>query len=429
MRLIYNGIDLSVIETYAFDAESVYDDTQTDYLFTKISLVVRALINGQAEVVNGSANGPPISYTWDKATPSNPTVVAYRAAMPSTPPFGSTTNPQSGIAYASASTPLRKVFRTPNQPALTHQVIRHRLGTPRGKFYLFSGPGSELGTSDKPATPGASAIPVNIAGSRDDLTSVNISEGGGQVRTTGVGKTGPAAATDPVMIVESPMNATVCDCKNGPIPKVLGMTSALGDATTLMVDFQIETYINEGPINTVNPSGALLSHRFSQTHHVDEHGFTGIATEGTAIYRTDLVYGSAGADPPGGGILTRSPDTDRPFLFMPIPLGFVRSNIEVSGRKDVTGIDYSYLDIQVPVNFVAGPYAKASIISAIHRQSISSSSDIFGGAFGMVERAVSFKSSMNFATRETAIEKARATEASKEARRMRKVMTKILKKI
>ncbi|CAM6002950.1 unnamed protein product [Sphagnum balticum] len=56
-----------------------------------------------------------------------------------------------------------------------------------------------------------------------------------------------------------------------------------------------------------------------------------------------------------------SPDTLRAGLFLPIQQGFKRTIDYVRGLEDVTGVEYGYTDTQVPVNFVAGPFANPSM--------------------------------------------------------------------
>lgn len=360
MRVIYNGIDLMPLETHAFDWEPVYDDSGTDYLFTRVSIVVRAVINGQAEIVFpvglrpggvGTPPGPFMSYDIGAPSPGS-LADAARAVRPdpNTPvrpgPVLGKEPPGTGIDNAPAGT-LVAIARAVNRPLLTHRAIRHRLTTPRGKLFVFAGSGMESGV---PA-PGTDAPPV--------------------------------AAT---ITLTSPLAGNTCDCKNGPIPRILSMPTVHGDAETLMVDWACETYVNENELNGVNPSGVLLSNRFSQTHVVDDHGYTTVVTEGDAVFRADMVYR-----------LPASPDADRPVLFMPIQFGFVRENIQVTGHPDSLGVHYSYQDRQVPVNFVAGPYCKAASISAVHRQAIVTNTDVLGGALSAYERILGLTANKNFA--------------------------------
>ena len=364
--MIYNGVDLFVLETYAFDCESVYDDSGMNYLYTKVSIAVRAIINGQnLAIVNDLGivgNGPFMSYDFSGSSGQ------LQDGLPSQ----YRKDPQGAVDYSGQVLPnntgtvpnatgidrqlpsrLRSIAFVPSPAGTTHQAIRHRLATPRGRLYIFSGPGMESGTPQ--------------AGEKDPP-----------------GKFSPIIVESPS---KDPETKTVrpCDCKNGPFPKVLSIQMVLGDATTFMVDWSCETYINEGPDNGVDPSGILLSNNFSQTHAIDDDSYTTITTTGAAVFRADLVQD-----------LPMSPDASRPLLFIPIPQGFVRENIVVTGRNDVTGVDYSFQDRQVPINFPAGPYSGAMKIAAVHRQSVSSS-DVLEGALSVYQSVLGLKVNRNFA--------------------------------
>lgn len=369
MRVLYSGIDLGVLETIFYAHDAVYDDTGTDYLYTRVAGRVKAQVNGQAQVMPfGPGNGPFASYAFD-GSPGAVGVPTERP-NPSLPRVGNPLGVQpagTGTLYTPRGA-LRRVVRTPNAPPLTVGVVRQRLCTPRGKLWVFAGPGAEAG----------------VAGANGD---------------------GQPGAVDQVML-ESPAGDGVVDCKNGPFGKSLSVTAALGDANTLVVEFEFETFINESDVNGVAGASPLLSNRFSQTQMVDQAGYTTTFTGGVAVFRTDLLYRYA-----------QSPDQSRPLLFMPVPAGCVRESVEVKGRADVTGVEYGYRDRQVPVNFPAGPYARAASISALHRQAISTGGDIFGGVLAAYERVAGVRANKHIAEAEqAAAQKAALTAAQKAAR-------------
>lgn len=403
MRIIYRGVDLLVLETHQYDWEPVYDDTGTDYLYTRVSILVRAMVNGQAAVVDGIGGGlapfagarPPgpfMSYDWDSGVTlgnGNPQFRPPSANAPVTgvPPGGGFVPPNpaltvpagTGMSLKVPST-LRGIVRRPNAPVLTQAVVRHRLSTPRGKLYVFAGRGMESGV------PGAGTSDPPVA---------------------------PA-----VLSLESPIADFPTDCKNGPLPKLFNVSAAVGDANTLVVDWGCETFVNEAADNDVAPAGGLLSNRFSQTHLVGEDGYTTIATSGKAIFRTDVVFGTAATG-------FQSPDVQRAFCMLPIPLGFVRENVQVTALPDVTGIEYAFQDRQVSVNFPAGPFAKAAKISVHHRQAVSVNGGALGGVLNAYERILGLKAQKNFATERPgeggSDVKALAKQLAKIARRPRTV--------
>ncbi len=377
MRVIYNGVDLLALHTHYMNWEPVYDDSGVDYLYTRVSGAWRAVVNGIASVVPITA-GRFLNYAFSGvAAPAAPTTGTVVRPNPTTfaPPVAPAGE---GIGSATRSA-LRGIVLDPpvplpgNDPTVTHASIRHRLSTPRGKLYIFWGRGMESG------------IPA-------------------------VGTEGrPGGVVFAPLFLESPpglgQSRALCDCKNGPFPKLLSVVESVGDSLTMMVDFSIETFVNESADNNVTPHGGLLSNRFTQTHDIHPDSYTTVTTQGTAVFRTDFVYS-----------LPEAPDSRRSIIFMPIPQGFKRDNIRVTGRSDVTGVDYSYEDVQQSVNFVAGPFTKAASISAVHRQAIFNQPDVWANSpLNVYERTLGIAANKNFA--EKADPKA---EADAERKSMRK---------
>jgi hypothetical protein len=365
-------VDLLAIQTHYFNWEPVYDDSGTDYLYTRVSGAWRAVVNGIASVLplvpgpwlnydfTGQFVRPPPTTGGSPRTPS-PKFFPASAIPPGagTAAVGGAPGVAAGVEQRGAST-LRAIVLNPpaalpgNDPTNTHTAIRHRLSTPRGQLYVFWGAGMESGV---PAA--GSSLPPNSTVASLFLESPRAS-GNGHLAT---------------------------DCKNGPIPKLMGVVEAVGDALTMTVDFAIETFVNETDLNGVGPQGALLSNRFSQVHEVKEDSYTVITTEGTAVFRTDFVYS-----------LPEAPDSRRNILFMPIPQGFKRALLYCRGRPDVTGVEYAYQDTQVSVNFVAGPFVKAASISAVHRQAVFNQPDVWAsGPLAVYERVLGIAANKHFA--------------------------------
>lgn len=344
MRIVYNDIDLGVVETFAFDCTAVYDDSGVDYLYTKFEIVVRAVVNGQVLVNNFGANqnGPVMSYEFGAQDFTiGQGAFRPRPQVPVAPQSYGVPPDGAGTIQAPASR-LRDVMAKPNAAPLTHVAVRHRLQTPRAKLYVFGGAPTD-----------------NLATTRSKI-----------------------------LMLESPSpGGYVTDCKNGPVPKVLSVNQTYGDATTMMVDFAVETYVNESGTNGVSLAGALLSNRFLQTHVIDDAGYTAVVTAGLAVFRTDFLYK-----------FLESPDQRRSLIFIPIAPGFVRENIQVTGREDVTGIEYSFRDVQQPVRFPAGPFARAGKISAFHRQAlVVDEDDILTGALNVYQQVLGLKANKFFA--------------------------------
>lgn len=335
MRIIYNGVDLFAVDTHEFTAEPVYDDTGTDYLYTRYSIVVTAMVNGQLRTPSPTLNNLSMSYDF-----VGPEAGATPPVTRPPSPFVGALVPGAadGIDVAPTSAPRGITFVAVGTP-LTHAAVRHRLTTPRAPLYVFSGPGMESGNP-----------PVGGFGA-------------------------PQAPAQ--LFLTSPAAPYEVDAKNGPFPKLLGVTSAVGDAQTLMVEFAVETYVNEAKENNARPYSSLLSNRWKQSHAFGKDGYVTIVTEGTAIFRTDVVYNE-----------DTSPDVARQIIFMPVPYGFVREVDDVSTREDVTGIYYRYRDTQQSVNFVAGPFIGAAEITAVHRQAVTSDVNLLPAAVALAERAM-----------------------------------------
>jgi len=176
------------------------------------------------------------------------------------------------------------------------------------------------------------------------------------------------------ILLQSPSSLRVCDAHVGPVVNSYSVQEMMGDARTFIVSFDITTYVNE--CETAEGKGAaLLANRWSQSHELDEHYGLTIVTTGTAYFRTDLLHTE--------GI---NPDSIRPKLFLPIPVGFKRENIKIQGSGDGSRLDYSFVDVQHPHQFVAGDEIGANKIEATFSQFLRTSGDFSGGMLGAVDR-------------------------------------------
>ncbi len=347
MRVIYNGLDLGVMQTQIFSWEPVFDDTGVDYLFTRVRLIVTALVNGQVQFVTGTAtNSPFMSYARGSIPAPPPTVPVGGGIGPGmrTPgglnqltvgiPAGQwpAGNIPTGLGITAATRlPLTAILRVANAPPLTHITIRHRLTTPRSQLFVFSGPGQESGA------PPPGGVAPNPPGGPSPL---------------GPGTTLLLASPQATAGV---VPAAPCDANNGPKPLFLNITQALGDATTFVVDWGVETFVIEAVENGLPTQlvRGLLSNRFSQEQAVDEEGYTITSTQGVALFRTDVTF-----TPPAAPVIGGAPPT------------FTRRVDYVRGAMNAVGVEYGYTDFQQRVNFHAAPYLRAASVEAKHRQTI-----------------------------------------------------------
>jgi len=186
----------------------------------------------------------------------------------------------------------------------------------------------------------------------------------------------------------------VCDANNGPKVSLYSIQEILGDARTFVVNFQVETYINECE-EAENRSrygllAPLISNRFSQFHELDEDYFLTIVTQGKAHFRTDLVYKQT---PITDGV---NPDALRHYLFLPIPYGFKREDIKVWGGAAANELNYQFTDIQKPMQFVDGHRTNATRAVANYTEAIHSGDFDIATVINTVERAYNFSVNRKF---------------------------------
>lgn len=349
MTVIYNGIELGILTLNEFVSESVYDESQTDYLYSRISINVTAIVNGQTEITEVA--GPPTSYSIDYTNQdshnkhirthlpeglSDPGIATVETPDVNTTshdhgmqlPGGPASGPGKMGLYADDNTRPKNfhLIKQPVKSVTSTIALRQFLTVPRRQLFVFTDDGD------------------------------------------------PAKSN---LLLHSPEFGFHTDCKNGPIPKLFAINKALGDGSTFVINFQIETFINEQLHNPLFLYGRrketmalarryLLSNRFSMTHILDEDYFLNSAVEGKALFRTDLMYKD-----------NFSPDDFRSFLFLPIPYKCIRTDIQVQGLPDGTGVRYSFVDREQRMQFPGGAKIGAARISAIHRQACAIESELF----------------------------------------------------
>lgn len=125
------------------------------------------------------------------------------------------------------------------------------------------------------------------------------------------------------------------DCKNGPCPIGTPLVSLHGQKTAV-VDFDIETWVNP----TLSTTGsALLAHRWSMQHDIDENFFTTRTIQGHAVFRTDHLLDRG-----------EVPDDFRQRLFHSVPPNFTRIRVSVQITEDGTRCNYTIVDRQNTIN-------------------------------------------------------------------------------
>lgn len=175
-------------------------------------------------------------------------------------------------------------------------------------------------------------------------------------------------------LLRSPLVGRPCDCKSGPFCEAYSVQEIMGDSRTFIVHFQVTTYVNECE-QAEGFRAPLLANRFTQSHVINADYNLSIVTSGTAYFRTDLIHS-----------LEVTPDTLRPLFFLDVPLGFQREHIQVAANNDGSRVDYQFVDVQKPVQFVAGPEAGATHIQLNHRVALQSDGDLVGTVLDNVDR-------------------------------------------
>jgi hypothetical protein len=135
----------------------------------------------------------------------------------------------------------------------------------------------------------------------------------------------------PYTLLSSPLASYVTDAHNGPMPRDVIVRTIHG-SKTFAVRFLIETSLLECPA-TPGEGPALVSHRWTESHAVDQDYFTVRTMRGRAKFRSDLLLNT-----------NIAPDDFRSTLVAPIPLGFKRENISVTATSDGTELLYEVVD-------------------------------------------------------------------------------------
>jgi hypothetical protein len=347
MTVFYNGIELGILSLHDFASESVYDNSQTDYLYSKITINATAIVNGQTEI--REIAGSPTSYsTSPDATDSLAGSIVFNS------PDGIEVSLEQASSNNVNIEKHNKGFQLPGGPGgLTLKGIYAESNNNPRTFRLVKGPTASINS--------AITLRQFLSVPRRQLFVFS----------------GDGDPAKDVVLLHSPGFGFHTDCKNGPIPKIFSINKSIGDAETFIINFQIVTYVNEQLPNELgelygNDSYMrktrkyLLSNRFSMVHAINDDSYLTVQVEGTAHFRTDLMY-----------LDNFSPDEGRVNLFLPVPFGCVRSNIQVAGLPDGTGVRYSFVDSQQMVHFPIGAELRASKISCVHRQAVAIETDLF----------------------------------------------------
>jgi hypothetical protein len=209
----------------------------------------------------------------------------------------------------------------------TDVALRHILLQPRGRLvYAVAG----LAVLVSPATAGGDMI-----AQADQLNGAlaALETAAGQLPPSGP----PTIPAEDLNLLFGAPDAT--DAQNGPIPLACDVVRVSG-AKTFLVDFAIETYVNEASLY-VTPT-PLVSHRWSAAEAIDQDYYSTRTIQGVAHFRTDRMIN-----------LGAMADDFRAALFHPLPGGgWKRIHVDVQAAEDGSALAYSLVDRQLALSII-----------------------------------------------------------------------------
>lgn len=338
-HVIYSGIKLTPISEFRLAYETVMDPSGLDFCFTAAHISGTFVVNGQ--VGPQGLQDPPVSLvpgpnqTRVAAAIATKPVGAGVVAPPNTEAGGERERGAVNDFASLRNRPYSGIYFAPNFAVEGQQVT----GTTRG----------------------ASPTPVTL-----NLLVERLSQPRGILFVY----EDPGLAPD--IIIQSPPSGQHCDAKGGPVPVLLDLTHTQGEGTTFFVSWACTTYLSRQ--KRTDRREALLSNRWVMTHHVRKGGFTDVEVQGEAIFDLGILHA-----------FRENADNYRPNLLLPIPLGYERTDLEVTESEDGATVHYHFMDTQKEVFFPAGVYVDAVDIETEHRQYCLCENDILGGALQAME--------------------------------------------
>jgi hypothetical protein len=340
-HIFYNGIELTPISDYRTEFQTVMDSSQTDYLFAVAHVSGVFAVNGQTGI--RVLDYPPVSLLPDGG------VQARTAAAGAVLPPGAVVAPPAATEVAGGPRQSGALNDTATLVAAPYAA-----GVASPSYAVDSQP-----VRRATVAPSRSAVTFGVLMER-------LTQPRGQLFVT------EEAGAGSDIIIQSPPTGEFCDSKGGPKPKVLGLTHCQGDGVTYFVQWECEAYLRLW--RRADPNDFILSNRWVMTHHCSDGGFTDIEVEGDAVFDLGLLHrGRFDAD------------TFRPYLFLPIPRGFERRDIEVTESADGSILHYHFIDHQREISFPASVYVDAVDIQTDHQQSVLCDEDVLGGTIALMD--------------------------------------------
>lgn len=140
------------------------------------------------------------------------------------------------------------------------------------------------------------------------------------------------------MVVRCPEQGFPCDVANGPFPRRCEVTKVIGSKTWIM-RWSCDFALIECPA-AANGSG-LISHRYTQTHTINQYHLTTRTTTGRMKFRSDVLQAA--------GVFAHELFTQQNVTGIGLPdsiPGFQRDALDVTVDSDGLGLNYRLRDVE-----------------------------------------------------------------------------------
>ncbi|QEL16919.1 hypothetical protein [Limnoglobus roseus] len=186
-------------------------------------------------------------------------------------------------------------------------------------------------------------------------------------------------------LLDLPREGDQCDCNAGPTPIAFNIRRIVGNARTIVANFQITAYERDGTYSKTDPSSVLLSNNWRETHELDADYFTTRVVEGVAhfdaaaIERLKLVI-----------------DGWRPNLAPKIPRGFRREAVTVALDEDHRRLHYSFVDVQQKATLIDGTGVGVTRAQVELQQMLTKEGDTFASILDTYSSVFEYRANRNF---------------------------------
>lgn len=342
MNIIYNDINLRVVQPVLVSRQVKYDPTGKDYLGTLWTIQVIAIYSpdnyridpthGMQVNVTAHSKGTPVP---TGGPPASDEIIRSGTGEPFWLP-----NP---LGPDQGQLPLDNFFMAPryNSPPWTDAALRHKLSQPRAKLqvYFWSG-------LDEDTFPG---LDPEQYGEEVDAPSTGSFGRQLWVESPKPVNTAPGSgSTMPVIDVNT-------DLDNGPKPTVENVQDIYGDGRLFLVTWGVTTLINDCVTNAdeIVTNEPLLSNQWTASMSYDEQYLCTRSFTGMAVFRADMVER-----------FIKNP-WDYKFRVLPrLPLNCKRFIDELTALPDGYSFTYKIRDVEQALSYADVPLNKVGVATS-----------------------------------------------------------------